>query len=134
MRYRLDDSDEWQAFLAHIEELSGEDLYVCYQCGKCSAGCPMADDLDVLPNEVIRRLIIGDASVLEAEAIKQCASCFTCSERCPKGVDLARIMEALRQSILRKADPMVTLEAVSMKDRKDAPQILMVGVCRKQVS
>ncbi len=28
----------------------------CYQCGKCSAGCPVADEMDVMPSRILRML------------------------------------------------------------------------------
>ena len=50
--------------LSKVEELSGENLYACYQCGKCSAGCPMVEEMDLLPNQVILLVKLGDESVV----------------------------------------------------------------------
>jgi len=81
-----------------IEHLSGTNLRDCYQCGKCSAGCPMADAMDILPNRLIRLVQLGQAEkALRAESIWKCVSCMTCSARCPKAVDCAGVMDALRQ-------------------------------------
>ncbi len=43
-----------RAFVDKVESLAGQDLLACYQCGKCSAGCPMASYMDILPNQMIR--------------------------------------------------------------------------------
>jgi len=81
-----------------IEQLFGTSLHDCYQCGKCSAGCPMADWMDILPNRLIRLVQLGQAEkAMHAEAIWKCVSCMTCTARCPKSVDCAGVMDALRQ-------------------------------------
>ena len=81
-----------------IQQLSGTNLRDCYQCGKCSAGCPMAETMDVLPNRLIRLVQLGQAEkAMRAGAIWKCVSCMTCTARCPKSVDCAGVMDALRQ-------------------------------------
>ena len=70
----------------------------CYQCGKCSAGCPMVEHMDVLPNQLIRLVQLRRVDkAMRADAIWKCVSCMTCSTRCPQKVDCAGIMDALRQ-------------------------------------
>lgn len=83
---------------AEIESLSRARLAQCYQCGKCTAGCPMAGRMDSPPTRLMRLLQLGDVeAALRAESIWQCVSCQTCSSRCPKEVDCAGVMDALRQ-------------------------------------
>jgi len=70
----------------------------CYQCGKCSAGCPMAERMDILPNQLVRLVQLGKVEkAMRSESIWQCVSCMTCSTRCPKSVDCTAVMDALRQ-------------------------------------
>ena len=87
-----------EEFIKKIEELSGQKIYACYQCGKCSAGCPMRSFMEHPPNRVVRLLQLGQYErVLAGRSIWYCASCETCSTRCPNKVDLAAIMDALRK-------------------------------------
>jgi heterodisulfide reductase subunit C len=83
--------------IAAIKEISGEEVRACYQCGKCTAGCPMASTMDLMPNQVLRLIQVGEyEQALQSRTIWQCASCLTCAGRCPKEVDPARVMDALR--------------------------------------
>ena len=88
--------------IQELEDLCGENLFSCYQCGTCSAGCPFIDEMDLSPDEVIRYVILDRKEVLNSKTIWLCASCFTCAERCPRDINITKIMEALRQIILRK--------------------------------
>lgn len=84
--------------ISQIESLSGTRLPECYQCGKCTAGCPVAERMDIPPTRLMRLLQLGDSdSALRANSIWQCVSCQTCTTRCPKSVDCASVMDALRQ-------------------------------------
>ncbi|MDY6843916.1 MAG: 4Fe-4S dicluster domain-containing protein [Thermodesulfobacteriota bacterium] len=84
-------------FAKEIKKSSGIDVYACYQCGKCTAGCPVAMEMDYRPNQVIRMTQLGCThEVLNSHAIWICASCVTCSTRCPKNVDITGLMDVLR--------------------------------------
>jgi heterodisulfide reductase subunit C len=77
----------------------------CYQCGKCTAGCPVAERMDLMPNQVVRLAQVGDHDqAVQSRAIWLCVSCQTCSERCPKGVDVAGVMDAFRQLSAERDD------------------------------
>lgn len=79
-----------------IEQDVGSNVFLCYQCVKCSSGCPLAEHMDIMPNQVMRSIQLNDESVLESKTIWLCASCQTCTTRCPQGLDIAGIMDALR--------------------------------------
>ena len=84
-------------FVNDVEAESGEKVHSCYQCGKCSSGCPMAFEMDLLPNQIIRMVQLGmEKQVLNSRTIRLCVGCETCATRCPREVDLAKIMDALR--------------------------------------
>jgi heterodisulfide reductase subunit C2 len=79
------------------------DVRDCYQCGKCSAGCPLAEQMDLLPHQLMRLVQIGRIDrALRSEAIWKCVSCMTCSTRCPKSVDCAGVIDTLRQSAVER--------------------------------
>lgn len=74
----------------------GQNIFRCYQCVKCSSGCPLADQFDIKPNQVMRSLQLNDASVLESKAIWLCAGCQTCATRCPQEINVTGVMDELR--------------------------------------
>ena len=75
----------------------------CYQCGKCSAGCPISFRMDYLPNQIIRMIQLGmEKQVLSSRTIWLCASCLTCTVRCPREIDVAEIMDYLRRHAYKK--------------------------------
>jgi heterodisulfide reductase subunit C len=85
------------SFLLEVAQASGVDLQACYQCQKCSAGCPVVEAMDLLPNQVLRHIQYGHRErVLGSNTIWICASCYTCSVRCPNDIDIAKIMDTLR--------------------------------------
>jgi heterodisulfide reductase subunit C len=123
------------AFVEKVEELSGQNLLVCYQCGKCSAGCPQVGEMDILPNQVIRLAQLGEQEELvNSRTIWVCASCLTCNVRCPKGVKIAEVMEAVRQVVLRKRKDHVRIETLSAEERESVPPIALIASFRKSTS
>jgi heterodisulfide reductase subunit B len=89
-------STTYEPLTQSIAEHIGENVYLCYQCVKCTSGCPLAEHMDLHPNQVLRAVQLGDESVLESKTIWICASCQTCTTRCPQGIDIAAIMDELR--------------------------------------
>ena len=122
-------------FVRKIEEISGQKLLACYQCGKCSAGCPAVGEMDILPNQVIRYAQLGfKEELLEAKSIWVCASCYTCNVRCPKGIKIAEVMEAVRQISLRKRKDYVKVPMLTDKQKEEVPPIALISSFRKYTS
>ena len=84
-----------------IRRFTGIEVALCYQCGKCTAGCPMAAELSLGPQAMLRlvQLDCGDR-LLADESMWLCLTCETCTARCPKGVDTARVIDGLREIAL----------------------------------
>lgn len=94
--------------LAHrIQEELGQNVYLCYQCIKCTNGCPVAEFFDWQPNQIMRALQLGQEEIaLKAQTPWLCASCQTCTTRCPQNLDITAIMEFLtRETLARGLEP-----------------------------
>lgn len=88
--------------LAHkVGQFTDVNVVECYQCGKCTAGCPVADRMDLRPSVIMRMLQSGDAAaeeeILRSLSIWLCLTCETCYSRCPMELDIPKIMDYLRQ-------------------------------------
>jgi heterodisulfide reductase subunit B len=80
----------------HIREATGENVYLCYQCVKCTSGCPLGEYFDLSPNQVMRAAQLGmEEALMDSKTPWLCASCQTCTTRCPQGIDIARVMDFL---------------------------------------
>ncbi len=118
-------------FMDKVEELSGQSLNSCIQCGTCAAGCPFVEDMEILPERVFKYITLGEfEKVLEHNTMWICAACYTCSVRCPRDIDIAKVMEAVRQVILRANIDMVDVDEVD--NIEELPQLAVVGCFRKE--
>jgi heterodisulfide reductase subunit C len=81
-----------------------ERLKLCFQCGTCTADCPIARFSDIYhPRKLMRMTQLGMKDrILESEALWLCAACFTCVDHCPQGVDIASVFRALRNIAVRE--------------------------------
>jgi heterodisulfide reductase subunit C len=124
-------SDENVEFLKKIEELSGEVITRCDQCGVCSGSCPMIGEMDMPPSQLMRMVQLGDQEVLKSKTMWLCASCFTCTVRCPRGLDLSKVAEALRQLKLRQAIDFIDIKKIPKEEIRILPQIALISGMRK---
>jgi heterodisulfide reductase subunit C len=91
-------SESRRTLAGEIFAATGVNAATCYQCGKCSAGCPMASESALRPHAVMR-LVMQDRreQALTDESIWLCLTCETCSARCPNDCDPARVIDAVRE-------------------------------------
>jgi Fe-S oxidoreductase len=93
MTLLLTEPRETDGLLGVVERASGQNVYACYQCGKCMAACPFS----LAPQQVLRLLQLDHVEGALAHATTwECASCMTCQTVCPKGVSPARLQRTLR--------------------------------------
>jgi len=101
------------AFVQEINQLSGETIQLCYHCHKCTSGCPVAVDMEYGPDRVLRLVQLGERERLyQSHDIWLCAACETCGTRCPNEINIARVMDALRQSAMAAGVPVAEPDAV----------------------
>jgi len=135
MRVNISKNTIKNPFVLKVQDLSGQNLLACYQCGKCSAGCPAVSQMDILPNQIIRYAQLGfKEELLASRAIWICESCFMCNSRCPKGINIAEVIEALRQILLRKREDHLIVERMSGNEKEDVPPIALISSMRKFTS
>lgn len=96
---------------------TGVEVMRCYQCGKCTAGCVLASDMQYPPSYLMRLLQTGSEAnfnkVLASNSIWLCLNCENCVGRCPMEIDIPRMMDWLRnRSVAEK------------KQHKDAQPII----------
>jgi heterodisulfide reductase subunit C len=88
-------------FSREIKRLAGTDFYSCLQCRSCSSGCPFSDFMDYMPNGVMRLVQLGlKEEALCCNTIWICVGCHTCTIQCPMAIDIAAVMDALRERAL----------------------------------
>lgn len=116
-----------------IREISGVDTRKCMKCGRCSASCPAYDEMDIRPHQFISYVQNGNVEALmNSVSIDKCLSCFACVERCPRDVKPAKVIEAVRVSVLRqRGETMLSADVVPELLDDDMPQQLLMSAFRK---
>jgi len=105
-----------------IKEATGENVFLCYQCVKCTSGCPLMDHFDLAPNQIMRAAQFGMEDVIfQSKTPWLCASCQMCTTRCPQGIDIAKVMdfivsEALKVGIEPKVPEVALFNKVFLRD------------------
>jgi len=128
----ITEADEKKEITKRLIELSEQPILMCLQCGKCTAGCPFALEMDLDPHQIVRLSQLGLLEeLMESEAIYFCATCFTCGNRCPMKIDIAALSEALRLIASKEFGEKYGPDSVSEQDAKNAPQQALVSLFRK---
>ena len=74
-------------FIKSFQSTVGQNINLCYQCRKCSAGCPIVYEMDYTPTQIIQAIRLGMKDlVLKSKTIWLCTSCETCTTRCPQDI------------------------------------------------
>ena len=112
---------------------SGVNPLKCMKCGKCSGTCPAYDEMEYHPHQFVYMVETGDIEpLLKSKSIYRCLTCFACVDRCPRGVEPAKLVEAVRLSVIRQQDNN-HLKADDIPELldEDLPQQAIVSAFRK---
>ena len=135
MPIKISDKTIDDDFILKIEEISGQPFHKCMQCGTCSGACPMNKVMDISPRRIMHLTKFGLSGVVNsANTAWICASCHVCLVRCPRGLDIPKIMEAIRQLTLRDNRNYIEPAAIEEEHFKDMPQIALVSCFRKHTA
>ena len=116
-----------------ILRMSGVNPLKCMRCGKCTATCPSFDEMEYHPHQFVYMVESGDiAPLLASESLYKCLTCFACVDRCPRGVEPAKLVEAVRLTVIRKkdGDRLIPDDIPALLD-EDMPQQALVSALRK---
>ena len=116
-----------------ITEISGVNPLKCMKCGKCSASCPAFDEMEFHPHQFVDMVENGRIEELMASRGSECClSCFACVERCPRNVEPAKVIEAVRLSVVRQqGGDHLKPEEISALLEENLPQQAITAAFRK---
>ena len=110
----------------------------CYQCGKCTAGCPISGEMDYPPSMMLRMLQTEDPAneekILRSHSIWLCLTCEMCLCRCPMEIDIPSMMDYLRQrsmsekKVNRKAKNIIAFHKSFLNSIKLTGRLYEVGL------
>ncbi len=123
------------ALVRKVEAISGQDARACFNCGTCTAACPMTEQGGVQPRRIMRMLQLGRISgSIPNDMANMCASCHACMVCCPRGLDIPRILEAVRLIALRNNEDYLPVSGIPEVVIGDLPQAGMVAGLRKMTA
>ena len=128
----LNPKENTGAFFTQLGELCGDDFHRCFQCGSCSASCPMMEHMQASPRKIMLLVRFGLVEKLKAlNTYWICASCLSCQAICPHNIDIPRIMEALRLFTLRANVDRLEPSQDRISSLGNYPQIALISAFRK---
>jgi heterodisulfide reductase subunit C len=117
---------------SEIRRISGQNPFLCIQCGMCTGACPLAHRMEANPRLAVHLLQLGLMDRLgRLNTAWVCASCLDCQVVCPRGIDLPRVMEALRLISLRRNKPRLDPAELPAEALRGLPPIALVAAFRK---
>lgn len=91
--------------LPELKEYGDVNVEACFNCGNCTAVCPLSSDETPFPRNNIRLLQLGlKDRILQSPDPWLCYYCGDCSETCPRGAEPAEAQMALRRWLTAQYD------------------------------
>ena len=116
-----------------IQEISGVNPLKCMKCGKCTASCPVGEEMDIKPHQFVSYVNRGEIEPLQKSgSLWKCLSCFACVQRCPRDVKPAKLIEAIRLTVIReRGQNYLSPDEIPQLLDPQLPQQLLVSAFRK---
>jgi ferredoxin len=84
--------------LGTLQQYGAFDVAACFNCGNCTAVCPLTDDDATFPRRLIRYAQVGmKEELLASKELWTCYYCGECSETCPRQAEPGEFMAAARR-------------------------------------
>lgn len=117
----------------NILRMSDVNTRKCMKCGKCSGACPAFNEMDIHPHQFVSMVERGDIEeLMKSKTLWSCLSCFACVERCPRNVEPAKLIEAVRLSLIRRqGENKLMPEDIQTLMDDEIPQQAIVSAFRK---
>ena len=126
-------SKEMENLKSEIIRSSGVNPKKCMRCGKCTGTCPAFDEMEYHPHQFVYMVESGDIEpLMNSKSLYKCLTCFACVDRCPRGVEPAKLVEAVRLSVIRNqgANHLKADDIPALLD-DEMPQQAIVSALRK---
>ena len=111
-----------------------QNTYLCFQCNKCSCGCPAAHKMTLLPHQIMRAVQLGQMEmILDNDSIFYCSFCHTCLERCPQGIAVSEIISKLKGMVAKvKGIPSAYKDEIKMIAETGRTSLLTSAINRRR--
>lgn len=96
------DEDFDKEFFKDIERKTN--IWQCIQCGTCTASCESGRWTALKTRLIVRKVCLGDLSVLDDPDIWLCTTCYNCYERCPRDVRPTDVIMELRNYATKRGN------------------------------
>lgn len=131
--------DDKHSFLEEVEARSGQHVQECYQCSKCSGGCPFSGIMDYAPNSILEMIVHGmKDQLLSSRSIQMCIQCGTCGAQCPAGFELYEVINVLRtmakqEGYISKERKVLKMNEIFLGEVKNNGRMHEVGLMVKNM-
>jgi ferredoxin/nitrate reductase gamma subunit len=93
------------SFLLELQKYGAANIDSCFNCGNCSAVCPLSTEEDNFPRRMIRYTQLGMRDeLLSSKELWLCYYCGECTATCPRDAEPGELMAAARRYAIGRYD------------------------------